>query len=76
MKPARTQATVVKKPKTFWIRVKEECILGGLGRAKCGRGLGVGWGFEGWRWMWFLGKGGGDVCMVCWRTRCGVVGGG
>lgn len=41
MKPARTQATVVKKPKTFWIRVKEECILGDWGAHKLRRGLGV-----------------------------------
>lgn len=29
MKAPRTHATVVKKPKTFWRRVKEECMLGG-----------------------------------------------
>lgn len=36
MKPASTQATVVKKPKTFWMRVKDECILEEMGRARCG----------------------------------------
>jgi hypothetical protein len=29
MKAPRKQATVVKKPKTFWMRVKELCMVGG-----------------------------------------------
>lgn len=28
MNAPRTKATVVKKPKTFWRRVKELCMLG------------------------------------------------
>lgn len=32
IKAARTQATVVKKPKTFWMRVKELCIVDGGAR--------------------------------------------
>lgn len=30
MNAPRTKATVVKKPKTFWSRVKELCMLGNL----------------------------------------------
>lgn len=46
MNAPRTQATVVKKPKTFWMRVKELCMVGGLaprltGAAAClGKGIG------------------------------------
>lgn len=38
MKAPKTQATVVKKPKTFWMRVKEECMVGDSGGAR-GRAL-------------------------------------
>ena len=27
MRPATANATVVKKPKTFWSRTREECIV-------------------------------------------------
>ena len=27
IRPATVKATVVKKPKTFWMRTREECIL-------------------------------------------------
>lgn len=37
MKPASTQATVVKNPKTPWMRVKELCMMGGR-KLRCRRG--------------------------------------
>ena len=53
MKAPKTQAMVVKKPKTFWIRVKEECMVDSLGGAPRARvvfeGIPLRWLSRHWR---------------------------